>query len=81
MSQTFPHYVEERFGKSIYQIRLDVAVAYFIAHGTPDGAWRASTEFLTAMETALSGEFKAYQKHAGQMQLTQNQHGAVQGHS
>jgi hypothetical protein len=81
MSQTFPQYVINQYGKSTKQIRLDVAVAYFVAHGTADGAWRASAEFLTAMETALSGEFKAHQVAEGEMQLVRNQHpgGAFRG--
>jgi hypothetical protein len=77
MSQTFPQYIINQYGKSTNQIRLEVAAAYFIAHGTPDGAWRAAGEFLTAMETALAGEFKAHLQHEGEMQRIRNQHGAV----
>jgi hypothetical protein len=78
MSQTFPQYVISTYGKSVHQIRLEVAAAYFIAHGTPDGAWRASAEFLTAMETALSGEFKAHLQHEGEMQRLRNEHPGAQ---
>jgi hypothetical protein len=81
MSQPFSEYIVTFYGKSMKQIRLEVAAAYFVAHGTPDGAWRAAGEFLTAMETALSGEFKAHLQHEGEMQLARNQPGAVRGHS
>jgi hypothetical protein len=80
MSQTFPQYVISTYGKSVHQIRLEVAAAYFVAHGTPDGAWRASAEFLAAMETALNGEFKAHLQHEGEMQRLRNEHpGLVSG--
>ena len=57
MSQTFPQYVLSTYGKSIYQIRLEVAVAYFIAHSQDDTpfmleaeeAWQAADAFGSEM--------------------------------
>jgi hypothetical protein len=50
--QTFAQYVMELYGKSVYQIELEVAGTYFVYHpaATAEEAWRQAETFLKEME-------------------------------
>ena len=51
MSKTFAQYVLSTYGKSVYQIKLEVAAAFFVAHRElgPREAWEAANGFITEM--------------------------------
>lgn len=51
---TFEQYVIERFGKSVYQIELEIAMHEFMSGSTPNKSWERAHEFTGAMKEEAS---------------------------
>ena len=53
----FKKYVINTFGKSVYQIQLDIAIGRTISGDAPAEAWKAAIEFIDDLHRRTKGEY------------------------
>lgn len=52
---TFAQYVMERYDKSIYQVKLEIAMQEYCSHKLlPHEAWRRAEKFIEDMQTQFN---------------------------